>query len=127
MLSVSDAKQILHGPKLAERDQLLVILSIEPTEPISVNQIRERCVVAGISKLAKKNISDILGKSHGAVARTVSGWELQQEGIKRVRDLARAVSINLVVSHSSGSLRGHSEGIADPLTKILRYGVHPLL
>jgi hypothetical protein len=117
MLKLDDVKQILHGPNLSTRDQLLVILSMEPTGPLSVNRIKERCIVAGVSKLAKKNISDILGKFNGSVARTSTGWEIQQHGIKRVRELAQAVNINLVVSHSSGSLRGHADNIVDPLTK----------
>jgi hypothetical protein len=117
MLKLNDAKQILHGPDLSTRDQLLIILSMEPSGAVSVNQIKERCIAAGVPKLAKKNISDILGKFNGSAARTSAGWEIQQQGIKRVRELAQAVNINLVISHSSGSLRGHAEHIVDSLTR----------
>lgn len=117
MLKLENAKQILHGPQLGNRDQLLVLFSIEPIGPLSLENIRKRCMDAGLPKLAKKNISDILGKSNGFVARTPAGWEIQQLGVDRVRELAQAVSVNLVVIHSSASLRGHADPIADPLTK----------
>jgi len=117
MLSLDDAKRILHGPRLGNRDQLLILLATTPVAPLSVQQIKLRCAAAGVSRLAKTNISDILGTSRGLVARTSDGWELQQPGILRVRELAQAANVNLVVTHSSQSLRGHAEGIADPLTK----------
>jgi hypothetical protein len=84
---------------------------------LEVESIKDRCARAGVPKLAKKNISDILGRSNGSVARTIGGWEIQQPGIERVRDLAQKVNVNLVVTHSSRSLRGHAEVISDPLTK----------
>jgi hypothetical protein len=117
MLKLEDAKRIVHGPRLGNRDQLLVLLSIEPIGPLLVDKIKKRCMDAGLPKLAKKNISDILGKSSGSVARTAVGWEVQQPGVMRVRKLAQAVNVNLVVSHSSGSLRGHADHIGDVLTR----------
>ena len=112
MLKLDDAKRIVHGPKLGNRDQLLVLLAIEPVEPTPLQKIKVRCAVAGLPRLAKKNLSQILGSANGSVARTPQGWELQQPGILRVRE-----NVNLVVTHSSQSLRGHAESIADPLTK----------
>lgn len=117
MLKLDDAKRILHGQKLGNRDQLLVLLAIESVEPLSVGKIKERCLSAGVPKLAKKNISDILGKSSGSVALTSKGWEIQQPGVERVRELAQSASVNLVVTHSSRSLRGHADPISDVLTK----------
>ncbi len=117
MLKLNEAKRIVHGPKLSARDQLLVLLSMDPVKPLLVENIKIRCMDAGLPKLAKKNILDILGKSKGSAARTAAGWEVQQPGIIRVRELAQAGSINLVVSHSSGSLRGHADHIGDALTK----------
>jgi hypothetical protein len=117
MLKLDDAKRIVHGPKLANRDQLLVLLAIEPVGPLHVFRIKERCTAAGLPKLAKTNISDTLASSSGAVARTAEGWELQQPGMLRVREVAQAVNVNLVVTHSSQSLRGHADSVADPLTK----------
>jgi hypothetical protein len=116
LLRLVEAKRILHGPTLVNRDQLMVLLAIEPFEPLSVKKVKERCADAGLLKLAKRNISDILAKSNGFVARTTTGWELQQAGVERVRELAQAVNVNLVVSHSSRSLRGHTDPISDPLT-----------
>ncbi len=117
MFNLEDAKRIVHGPKLGNLDYLLIIFSIDPIGPLSVEKIRERCMNAGLPKLAKMNISDILGKSQGLVARTSTGWEMQQLGVERVRELAQAANVNLVVTHSSKSLRGHADCLTDPLTK----------
>lgn len=117
MLALDDAKRILHGPRLASRDQLLILLAVKPIGPLPVQKIKERCASAGLPKLAKMNISDILGTANGSVARTPDGWELQQPGILRVREIAQAANVNLVVTHSSQSLRVHADSIADPLTK----------
>jgi hypothetical protein len=117
LLKLDDAKRIVHGPELANRDQLFILLAIEPVEALSVEKIKLRCVNAGLPKLAKKNISDMLAKSSGFVARTTAGWEIQQSGIIRVRELAQAADVNLVVTHSSHSLRGHADTISDSLTK----------
>jgi hypothetical protein len=117
MITLQDAKRIVHGQTLTGRDQLMVLLAVDPVRALSIDKIKERCADAGLRRLAKKNVSDILAKSNGHVARTVEGWELQQSGILRVRELAQAVHINLVVTHSSQSLRGHANEITDPLTK----------
>jgi hypothetical protein len=117
MIKLEDAKRIVHGPMLTNRDQLMVLLAIEPVSPLSVEKIKLRCTQVGLPKLARKNISDILGRSNGLVARTVAGWEIQQPGIIRVRDLAHSAHVNLVVTHSSRSLRGHADSVSDPLTK----------
>lgn len=117
MLKLDDAKRIVHGPKLGSRDQLLVLLAMDPVEPTPIQKLKERCAAAGLPKLVKKNLSDILGAANGSVARTPQGWELQQPGILRVREIAQAASVNLVVTHSSQSLRGHADSITDPLTK----------
>ena len=117
MLNLDEAKRILHGPTLVNRDQLLVLLAIQPVVPLPVHEIKVRCAAAGLPKLAKKNISNVLATANGSVARTIDGWELQQPGIIRVRELAQTVDVNLVVTHSSRSLRGHADLISDRLTK----------
>jgi len=117
MLRLDNAKLILHGQTLTNRDQLLVVMAVNPIGFLSTVQIRSRCTAVGLPRLARKNISDILGKSNGLVARTTAGWELQQTGIVRVRELAKAAHVNLIVTHSSESLRIHSDSISDPLTK----------
>jgi len=117
MITLQDAKGIVHGQILTGRDQLLVILSVNPAGPLPLDKIKDRCTDAGLRKLAKRNISDILAKSNGHVVRTAEGWELQQSGILRVRELAQSVHVNLVVTHSSQSLRGHANAITDSLTK----------
>lgn len=117
MLDLQEAKQILHGRSLGSRDQLLIVLAINSVEPLPVQKIKERCIAVALPKLAKKNISDILGTSAGYVARAALGWELQQPGILRVRELAQQANINLVVTHSSRSLRGHADSVVDSLTK----------
>jgi hypothetical protein len=117
MLKLDEAKHILHGPKLASRDQLLVLLAIGPVDPMPIQKIKERCATAGLPKLASMNLSDILSSANGSVARTPQGWELQNPGVLRVREIARIANVNLVVTHSSQSLRGHADSVTDPLTR----------
>ncbi len=117
MLRLEDAKKIAHGTNLTSRDQLCVLLALEPADPLQITEIRKRCSAIGLPRLAKKNVSDILGKAKGFVARTTSGWELQQSGLDLVRKLASESKVNLVVTNSSSSLRTHADGLSDPLTK----------
>ena len=116
MLSLEEAKQVVHGPTLGNRDLLLVMLAIEPAIPLPVQAIKKRCVDAGLRKLAAKNISRILAVATGLVARTNLGWELQQRGIGRAHELAEAVNVNLVVTQSSRSLRSHAAAVKNELT-----------
>ncbi|MGE3650397.1 MAG: hypothetical protein AB7G10_18830 [Reyranellaceae bacterium] len=117
MLTADEAKRVVHGSNYPSRDLLCIVMAMEPVTPLSIQQLRERCVSIGLRKLSKRNLSDILGRSSGAVARTILGWELQAGGIDRVRNLAHDAHINLVVSHSSKSLRGHATSLADPITR----------
>ncbi len=117
MITIEEAKRIVHGLQLESRDQLSVMLAISPVSAVSVGQVKERCVDAGLRKLASRNISDLLGRTNGLVARTSEGWELQQRGIIRVRELAQKASVNLVITHTSTSLRTHADRLSDPLTK----------
>jgi hypothetical protein len=117
MLKIEDAKRVLHGPKLSSRDQLLVLLAIDPTGPCQVRTIKQRCAAVGLPKLAKMNLSDILLSANGFVARTLDGWELQHPGVLRAQTLAQMANVNLVVTHSSQSLQGHVDSLTDPLTK----------
>jgi hypothetical protein len=117
MLSVENAKRIVHGQMLKNGDKLAVLFAIDPVIPLSIDKLKERCAVVGLPKLANKNLSDILAKSNGRFARTTGGWELQQNGTLRVQELARVVYINLVVTHSSQSLRAHADAIRDELTR----------
>lgn len=117
MLKLDDAKRVLHSSKLGTRDQVLILMAIEPVEPMPIQKLKARCAAVGLPKLAKKNLSDVLGAANGSVARTPLGWELQQPGAIRVREIAQAANVNLVVTHSSQSLRGHADSVADPLTK----------
>lgn len=118
MLRFDVAKKIAHGPKRSQREQLLVALAVQPCAPISAGEIRKRCVNLGLPKLAKKNVSDILGKaSGGVVARTQEGWELLEPGMMRVQELAQEAKVNLVITNASNSLRAHADVLTDPQTK----------
>lgn len=58
-----------------------------------------------------------MSKAVGYAARTAAGWEIQDPGVQRVREIAQATNVNLVVIHSSRSLRNHADQLKDPLTK----------
>lgn len=117
MLKLSDVKRIVHGPKLANGDLLLVLLALDSVEPQPVQVLKKRCLDAGVPRLAKTNISETLGRRARLVARTPSGWELQDAGVSRVREIASAVNLRMVVTNSSHSLRAHAEGLSDELTR----------
>jgi hypothetical protein len=117
MLNLEDAKRIVHGKTLSDKDLLLVVMAIDPVGPIPVAAIKQRCREIGVPRVAGKNVSDLLGKSPGTVARTSSGWELQESGIARVHEFAKAVHINMVVTHSSRSLRAHADLVPDAVTR----------
>lgn len=117
MLTLNEAKTIVHGPRIETRESLLVLLAIEPIGATPISELKDRCLKVGLRRLVQKNLSDILGKSKGLVARTEVGWELQATGINRVTELASQANINLVVTHSSRSLRSHAETVSDGLTK----------
>lgn len=117
MLTAEEAKRIIHRPGISRNDAVLVLLAMYPVKPLSVAEIRERCSIAGLPKLAKANISDVLSRARKQAARVPTGWELQQEGLLRVRVLAQEAQVNLVVTHSSRSLRGHAEELTDQTSK----------
>lgn len=117
MLVLNDVKKIIHLKNISRLDRLLPLFASNPEKPLRLAQIKALGKKAGLPKLAKLNISDILGKSHGLVILTSEGWEIQQDGLKRVQTLAKTADINSVVSNSSQSLRNQANGISDTLTK----------
>jgi len=104
VISFEKAKQIVHGHPLTSRDHLLVALAIDSTGPVVADQIRSRCVRLGLRKLAKRNISDVLGKANAYVARTSDGWELQESGKSRVAELAGTEEMRPTVHELDGAL-----------------------
>jgi hypothetical protein len=117
MLTVEQAKTTVHESKLRDLDILLIILAIDSLQPRKIESVKNYCKTIGYAKLAQTNISSKLSKSAGLAARTPEGWELQKKGITRVQELALSADVNLVVTHSSRSLRSHANSINDNLTK----------
>lgn len=87
MITLEDAKRIVHGRDLSARDQLVVIMAVDPVAPLTTDCIKTRCMNIGLRKLAKRNISDVLSKSSGYFARTSAGWELQATAQHRLVSL----------------------------------------
>lgn len=94
MISFETAKRIVHGNTLSARGQLAVVAAINPAAPLRTEQIKNRCVKIGLRRLAKKNISDVMGKATGYFARPADGWELQEAGIAYVRNLMSAEEVD---------------------------------
>ena len=72
MLKLDEAKRVLHGAGLSRLDKTLVLLAITPANPLPIKDLRKRCASAGVPKLAKSNLSDVLAEARGAAARTGS-------------------------------------------------------
>jgi hypothetical protein len=102
MITEEQAKEIIHGRSVNDREQLITLLGIYPLEPLSVKELKEKCVRVGLRNLAKKNISDILAKSNRWVARTDRGWELQAAGKARLNELAGALPMRLEGQMNNG-------------------------
>lgn len=80
MLAIDDLKTLLHRPKLRLLDALLMVLATFDA-PCGIVQVKERAANAGYRIPAKKNLSDILGKSRGVAIRVPNeGWEITKLG-----------------------------------------------
>ena len=117
MITLQQAKGIVHSQSLTARDQLLVLLAVEPGGATSVVRIKNRCAEAGLRKLARKNISDVLSKANGFVARTAEGWELQESGQARVEALLPAQPEGPPTPTSSSV--GRRNGLATTIEDVL--------
>lgn len=118
MLSEHDAKRLLHDPACsAAADKLLVLLAIEPAEPMVVKEVKLRGKKAGWPGIVKLNVSLSLSRTEGRAIRTDAGWELGDSGKKRVAELSALLPGNRVILNTSNSLRAHLARISDPLCR----------
>lgn len=117
MLTKSQAKLVLQVSGLSREDKVLILLSVGDAAVLRPAVIRDLGEGLGVSGIKKWNISDILSKAGSLVLNVGTGWELSETGSNRVRELAVKANINLVVTNSSESLRGHLSVIANDATR----------
>jgi hypothetical protein len=98
-------------------DKLLVLLAIDPTDPISIQEVKARGAKVGWAAVSKFNVSQSLSRTNGRAIRTNVGWELTDSGQERVAELLAALPGNKVILNTSKSLRTHLAKITDALTR----------
>lgn len=109
-----DLKDILHDPKLARLDVLVILLSVDSGGVRSVKELKELATSGGLRKAAGWNISDILSRSKGIAVRINDGGELTKEGKAYAASLG--VDPSPVVT-TNASLRKFLTSITAPETK----------
>lgn len=93
---------------------MLLILAVDPRSPKDVPTIRSIGCAAGLQKVKKWNVADILAKAANLAINVNTGWELTAAGIKRVQSTLEDSDLNFVVSNTSQSLRAQLGQINDP-------------
>lgn len=118
MLDPAEAKRLVNDASCkATADRLLVLLALNPSESVSVAEIKTRGRQAGWPGVTKLNVSLALSRSKGLAIRTDSGWELADAGRERVAKLMVGLPGNKVILDTSKSLRAHMAKVTDPLTR----------
>lgn len=115
MLPAESLKDILHRPGLSRFDQLLICLAVDADRPKSIREVKQIARNAGLTQVAKWNISAYLSKQEDKVIRTPQGWELLPEGKAYVEKLISGY-IKLAAKKIATSLRDHLAKIKDPNT-----------
>lgn len=114
MLTADQLKHVVHLDNRSQRDCVLLILGVDHAEPKAVTVIRAIGKSAGIRRIDKWNISDVLGTQVKILAiRTSGGWELSTPGIEYVRTLLQGTDLNIVIANASQSLRSQLAKISD--------------
>lgn len=110
MLSTKQLKNAVHRPDITRKQQVLLCLAAEPTQPRTVAAVRELAQQAGLRKAKQWNISSVLGSLPGLVISSGGSWELTDAGKDEVASLLGLSSTPTAVS----SLRQHLPKISSP-------------
>lgn len=116
MLDQSALKDLGSRAEYAHLDKLLFCLAVNSTKPKSVSEVKELARSNGIRAAMAWNVSSLLSRSRGMAIRTDGGWELTDEGKKRVATLAghKISGPSFVVA---AVLRRHLPSISNPQVK----------
>lgn len=114
MLTSDQLKHVIHLDNRSQRDCLLLILAVDRTIPKEPSTIRTIGKNAGVRRIDKWNLTDVLGKAKGLAIKTDSGWELAPKGIEFVQSLLAGTDLNFVITSASHSLRAHLEKVQSP-------------
>jgi hypothetical protein len=71
---------LLASNELTRRDKLIVILASAGGNPLPSATIKRIARDSGLREIEKWNVSDILGKSRGLIAKVKEGWILTTQG-----------------------------------------------
>lgn len=87
MVDQSQLKNLLAKQDYARLEKVIICLACDVDIPKEVKTIREIASTAGLRAATKWNISQILANAPGLAVRVPEGWQLTNDGKKRVYDL----------------------------------------
>lgn len=115
MLKAGSLKSLITKSEYTNAEKILLCLA-ERDEPEQVRDIRSRAVANGLRAAQKWNVSAVLASLGSLAARTSDGWELTDDGRKRVAELAGPAASTRSRSVAAG-LRHHLTTVSNPETK----------
>ena len=83
MLNLKSIKKIAHRQELSHVDRILLCLATNE-EPKKHKEIKETAEQAGLNHSILRNITAYLKKAKGLVLNTPSGWELTDDGWRKI-------------------------------------------
>lgn len=113
MLDLSALKDLGSRSEYTRTDKLLFCLAADNSVPKTVSELKEIAKSVGLRSALSWNISSLLSASRGMAVRTNAGWELTDEGKKRVATLAghKISGPHFVIA---AGLRRHLTSITNP-------------
>jgi hypothetical protein len=117
LLRPNELEEVLQDASLPRRDKILLILAVAPETPKAVRRIIEIGLSAGLTKIAKWNISDLLASAQGLAIRLPNGWKLTRDGLAHVAKIANIEAPGAVSQKAAGHLRTLLTRITDTDTQ----------
>jgi len=113
LLTDTDLKRVLHESDVSREDILLLCLAVGMQTPKQIRDLQRIAESAGRNEVKRWNCSDILRRAKGRAFRTRAGWELAEDGKKRVRKIISQI-LRQPTSKLLPTLRAHLTNIHDP-------------
>jgi len=87
LLTKEQLKDCLHKRGLSRLRQILLILAVDVEKPKMVQEIKGIGREAGLTKIQRWNVSDILTRNRHYAARLLDGWSLTSDGRSYIKSL----------------------------------------
>lgn len=115
MVSLQKIKNVVHEESLSHQERLLICVG-KSDQPQSSSEIKKTAEKVGLNNSILRNISSYLTKSKGFVIKTTDGWELTENGWKKIETLT-GIKRNEVKTKVSQGLRKQLIKITDLNTR----------